>query len=243
MRLWGPRGPRHRHYRAIRQAPVAEQARAAQPRPCTLAHAPLAPSHEGAITDRELNPSGGAAAATGLAQRQVGIGAALLGIALLTGLGLRLAPILAADFPLRDGGLFVTHGAGHPPCRLRPSRVQHLQCRQRSVRLPAARPLHPGADPRRSDHHGALAPARLEHARHPGDLPARPRDERRVARRPHDPHLRGHAGDLGDRGRRRDARAGAWCCCSSPSGAWPCSCARRACGTRCWSARWPGRGS
>lgn len=38
----------------------------------------------------------------------MGIGAALLGIALLTGLGLRLAPILAADFPLRDGGLFVS---------------------------------------------------------------------------------------------------------------------------------------
>jgi len=29
-------------------------------------------------------------------------------VALLVGLGLRLAPILAADFPLRDGGLFVT---------------------------------------------------------------------------------------------------------------------------------------
>jgi 4-amino-4-deoxy-L-arabinose transferase-like glycosyltransferase len=40
--------------------------------------------------------------------RQVGAGVALLGFALLTGLGLRLAPILAADFPLRDGGLFVT---------------------------------------------------------------------------------------------------------------------------------------
>ena len=44
----------------------------------------------------------------GTGQRQVGVGAALLGIALLTGLGLRLGPILAADFPLRDGGLFVT---------------------------------------------------------------------------------------------------------------------------------------
>ena len=40
--------------------------------------------------------------------RQVGVGAALLGVALMTGLGLRLAPILAADFPLKDGGLFVT---------------------------------------------------------------------------------------------------------------------------------------
>lgn len=29
-------------------------------------------------------------------------------MALITGLGLRLAPILASDFPLRDGGLFVT---------------------------------------------------------------------------------------------------------------------------------------
>lgn len=38
----------------------------------------------------------------------MGIGIALLGIALLTGLGLRIAPILAADFPLKDGGLFVT---------------------------------------------------------------------------------------------------------------------------------------
>ena len=46
--------------------------------------------------------------APGTGQRQVGIGPALLGIALLTGLGLRLAPILGADFPLRDGGLFVT---------------------------------------------------------------------------------------------------------------------------------------
>jgi 4-amino-4-deoxy-L-arabinose transferase-like glycosyltransferase len=64
--------------------------------------------HEGAITDRELNASGDTAAATGLAQRRMGIGPALLGIALLTGLGLRLAPILAADFPLRDGGLFVS---------------------------------------------------------------------------------------------------------------------------------------
>jgi 4-amino-4-deoxy-L-arabinose transferase-like glycosyltransferase len=32
----------------------------------------------------------------------------MLGVALITGLGLRLAPILASDFPLRDGGLFVT---------------------------------------------------------------------------------------------------------------------------------------
>ena len=39
---------------------------------------------------------------------QLGVGAQLLGVALLVGLGLRLAPILAADFPLRDGGLFVT---------------------------------------------------------------------------------------------------------------------------------------
>ncbi|MEP6808589.1 MAG: glycosyltransferase family 39 protein, partial [Chloroflexota bacterium] len=29
-------------------------------------------------------------------------------MALIAGLGLRLGPILAADFPLRDGGLFVT---------------------------------------------------------------------------------------------------------------------------------------
>jgi hypothetical protein len=40
--------------------------------------------------------------------RSVDIGVALLGVALITGLGLRLAPILASDFPLRDGGLFVT---------------------------------------------------------------------------------------------------------------------------------------
>jgi 4-amino-4-deoxy-L-arabinose transferase-like glycosyltransferase len=40
--------------------------------------------------------------------RTVDIGVALLGVALITGLGLRLAPILASDFPLRDGGLFVT---------------------------------------------------------------------------------------------------------------------------------------
>ena len=32
----------------------------------------------------------------------------MLGVALLAGIGLRLAPILAADFPLKDGGLFVT---------------------------------------------------------------------------------------------------------------------------------------
>ena len=36
------------------------------------------------------------------------MGAALIGVALLAGLGLRIGPILAADFPLRDGGLFVT---------------------------------------------------------------------------------------------------------------------------------------
>lgn len=36
------------------------------------------------------------------------VGVALLGIAVVTGLGLRLGPILASDFPLRDGGLFVT---------------------------------------------------------------------------------------------------------------------------------------
>lgn len=41
-------------------------------------------------------------------QRQISVGVGLLGVALLTGLGLRLAPILASDFPLRDGGLFVT---------------------------------------------------------------------------------------------------------------------------------------
>ena len=41
-------------------------------------------------------------------QRKIGVGTALLGVALLTGLGLRLAPILLADFPLKDGGLFVT---------------------------------------------------------------------------------------------------------------------------------------
>ena len=40
--------------------------------------------------------------------RQISVGVGLLGVALLTGLGLRLAPILASDFPLRDGGLFVT---------------------------------------------------------------------------------------------------------------------------------------
>lgn len=40
--------------------------------------------------------------------RQIGIGTALLGVAVVTGLGLRLAPMLASDFPLRDGGLFVT---------------------------------------------------------------------------------------------------------------------------------------
>ncbi|MEP7040305.1 MAG: glycosyltransferase family 39 protein [Chloroflexota bacterium] len=40
--------------------------------------------------------------------RQIGTGTALLGVAVVTGLGLRLAPILASDFPLRDGGLFVT---------------------------------------------------------------------------------------------------------------------------------------
>lgn len=68
----------------------------------------ISPSHEGVITNPELSTSGGSAAAVGLTQRRVGIGAALLGIALLAGLGLRLAPILAADFPLRDGGLFVT---------------------------------------------------------------------------------------------------------------------------------------
>lgn len=41
-------------------------------------------------------------------RQTVDIGVALLGVALITGLGLRLAPILASDFPLRDGGLFVT---------------------------------------------------------------------------------------------------------------------------------------
>jgi hypothetical protein len=35
-------------------------------------------------------------------------GLALLGVAIATGLALRLAPILLADFPLRDGGLFAT---------------------------------------------------------------------------------------------------------------------------------------
>lgn len=44
----------------------------------------------------------------GRTPRSIGVGAALLGVALVTGLGLRLAPILVADFPLRDGGLFVT---------------------------------------------------------------------------------------------------------------------------------------
>lgn len=43
-----------------------------------------------------------------VAPRQVSVGPALLGLALVTGLALRLAPILLADFPLMDGGLFVT---------------------------------------------------------------------------------------------------------------------------------------
>ena len=51
---------------------------------------------------------GDAAPRSRRAPTQIGVGAGLLGIALLVGLGLRLAPILAADFPLRDGGLFVT---------------------------------------------------------------------------------------------------------------------------------------
>jgi 4-amino-4-deoxy-L-arabinose transferase-like glycosyltransferase len=36
------------------------------------------------------------------------LGPALLGLALVVGLGLRLAPVMLADFPLKDGGLFVT---------------------------------------------------------------------------------------------------------------------------------------
>src|SRR5438132_7613028 len=39
---------------------------------------------------------------------QIPVGLGLLGLALVIGLALRLAPILPADFPLRDGGLFVT---------------------------------------------------------------------------------------------------------------------------------------
>jgi 4-amino-4-deoxy-L-arabinose transferase-like glycosyltransferase len=42
------------------------------------------------------------------AAKQVSVGPALLGLALVIGLALRLAPILLADFPLSDGGLFVT---------------------------------------------------------------------------------------------------------------------------------------
>jgi 4-amino-4-deoxy-L-arabinose transferase-like glycosyltransferase len=43
-----------------------------------------------------------------VAAKRVGPGIGLLGLAVVTGLVLRLAPILLADFPLRDGGLFVT---------------------------------------------------------------------------------------------------------------------------------------
>jgi hypothetical protein len=42
------------------------------------------------------------------AAAQIAPGTALLGLALVTGLVVRLAPILVADFPLMDGGLFVT---------------------------------------------------------------------------------------------------------------------------------------
>ena len=70
--------------------------------------APFRRSHEGAITDREPLKTRESSPAPAPGPRRVGAGAALLGVALLTGLGLRLAPILAADFPLRDGGLFVT---------------------------------------------------------------------------------------------------------------------------------------
>ena len=51
---------------------------------------------------------GNTASTSAVTQRQIGVGPALLGLALLAGLVLRLAPILASDFPLRDGGLFVT---------------------------------------------------------------------------------------------------------------------------------------
>jgi hypothetical protein len=68
----------------------------------------MAHPHEGPITDEELLKTREITPAPGSGQRRVGIGAAFLGVALITGLGLRLAPILAADFPLKDGGLFVT---------------------------------------------------------------------------------------------------------------------------------------
>lgn len=42
------------------------------------------------------------------AWRQMGFGPTMLAVAIATGLALRLGPILLADFPLRDGGLFVT---------------------------------------------------------------------------------------------------------------------------------------
>src|SRR6185503_19542427 len=42
------------------------------------------------------------------AWRGIRAGHALLAIAIVTGLLLRLGPILLSDFPLRDGGLFVT---------------------------------------------------------------------------------------------------------------------------------------
>jgi hypothetical protein len=62
----------------------------------------------GATTDQELLQTRATPPAPAAGPRPVGAGVALLGVALLTGIGLRLAPILAADFPLKDGGLFVT---------------------------------------------------------------------------------------------------------------------------------------
>jgi hypothetical protein len=49
-----------------------------------------------------------AAMAGDVAERRTSVATLVLGTALVLGLAVRLAPILLADFPLRDGGLFVT---------------------------------------------------------------------------------------------------------------------------------------